>query len=160
VSVFNCGGLLPAIELPDAGDGICCAGAAMFGPQRCTCWTPVFDLEQQQPKPGTMAARSSMCPDCAYRGGSPERRGEDGYQGDEDSLGEMVATGSPFVCHQGMRKPARYRHPSGAETAGHPAAYEPPVIDGVAYKADGTPADLCFGWSLRRAAFLREAQAS
>lgn len=159
MNTFTCGSLMPAVELPDAGEGACCAGAAMFGPQRCTCWEPVFNLEQQEPGPGFMSARSEMCIDCAFRAGSPERRGEDGYAGDAESLDAMVAAGSPFACRQGMRKPLRYRHPSGAEVAAHPAAYEPPVIEGVAYKADGTPADLCGGWTLRRLSHIqREAR--
>jgi hypothetical protein len=45
--------------------------------------------------------------------------------------------------------PVAYRHPSGAEIPGHPAGYDPPIVDGVPCKADGTPADLCAGWLLR-----------
>lgn len=158
---FTCGAFLPAVDLPDAGEGMCCEGAAVFGPDRCTCWEPVYDIEQQPVQPGEMVPRSQMCGDCAYKGGSPERRGEPGYDGDPESLDEMVRDGKPFACHQGLRKPVAYRHPSGTEVAGHPAAYDPPIRDGVAYKADGTPADLCGGWTLRRAAYLlREGTAS
>lgn len=102
-----------------------------------------------------MGARTARCSDCAYLANSPERRGEDGYQGDPESLEQMVRDGSPFACHQGIRKPVKYVHPSGAEVPGHPAAYNPPVIDGVPYKADGTPADLCAGWSARRLAYMQ-----
>ena len=92
-----------------------------------------------------------MCATCAYRPASPERRGEDGYAGDEDLLDELVATGSPFYCHQGIRKPVAWRHvPSGTEIPGHPGGYDPPILDAVPYKADGSPADLCAGWLLRR----------
>lgn len=144
-----------AVELPDAGEGMCCPGAAMFGPDRCTCWVPVYDLAQQplqplqagQPVPPDPL---KMCADCAYRPGSPERRGEDGYQGDADGLDDMVASGQPFACHQGIRRPVKWRHPSGAEVPGHPAGYAPPIRDGIPYKADGTPANLCAGWFLRR----------
>lgn len=61
-----------------------------------------------------------------------------------------MATGEPFACHQGMRRPVKWVHPSGAEVLGHPAGYAPPIVDGVPYKADGTPGDLCGGWFLRR----------
>ena len=147
---FFCGSVLPVIELPDAGGGACCTGAAMGGPQRCTCWVPVYDLEQQEPRPGPMDVRTSRCGDCAYLKNSPEARGEDGYQGGPEDLDEMVRDGSPFACHQGIRRPVKYRHPSGTEIPGHPAAYDPPVIGGVPYKADGSPADLCAGWAGRR----------
>lgn len=153
-----CGSILPALDLPDAGDGICCIGAVMGGPQRCTCWVPVYDLEQERPEPAPIGARTARCADCAYLKNSPESKGADGYQGDPESLEQMVRDGSPFACHQGIRKPVRYVHPSGMEIPGHPAAYDPPVIDGVPYKADGTPADLCAGWAARRAKYLeREA---
>lgn len=158
---FFCGDMLPAIELPDAGEGGCCIGSAMGGPQRCTCWEPVYDLEQAEPVAALMGLRTIRCSDCAYLKNSPERRGEDGYQGDADSLEDMVRNGELFACHQGIRKPLKYVHPSGAEIPGHPAAYDPPMVDGVPYKADGTPADLCAGWTARRLAHMwRAAQAS
>ena len=34
---------------PDAGEGMCCIGAAVYGPGHCTCWTPVYDLDQAEP---------------------------------------------------------------------------------------------------------------
>lgn len=158
MSAFMCGGMLPAVELPDAGEGACCMGAVMGGPQHCTCWEPVFDLEQRQPQTGPMGLRAVRCHDCAYLRDSPERRGENGYQGDAESLEQMARDGSPFACHQGMRKPVKYVHPSGAEIPGHPAAYDPPVTGGVPYKADGSPGDLCAGWAARRLHYMtREA---
>lgn len=45
-----------------------------------------------------------------------------------------------------MRQPAHWRHPSGAMTPGSPMNYQPPIVDGTPYKADGTPGDLCAGW--------------
>ena len=67
-------------------------------------------------------------------------------------LDELVATGAPFFCHQGIRKPIAWRHPpSGTEIPGHPGGYDPPIRDGVPYKADGSPAFICAGWLLRRA---------
>jgi hypothetical protein len=161
MSAFYCGGMLPAIDLPDAGDGACCMGAVMGGPQHCTCWEPRYDLEQRKPEPAPMGMRATRCDDCAYLKGSPESRGADGYEGGPESLEEMVRDGSPFACHQGIRKPVRHVHPSGAEIPGHPAAYDPPVVGGIPYKADGTPADLCAGWAARRLQHVyREAGAS
>lgn len=140
-------------ELPDAGRGICCLGAAVYGPSRCTCWVPVYDLDQQPITPGlpTLPNPLRMCGDCAYRARSPERRGDETYAGDQDLLNELVENGTPFYCHQGIRLPIAWRHPSGAETAGHPGGYDPPIEGGVPYKADGAPANLCAGWLLRRA---------
>jgi hypothetical protein len=124
---------------------------ALYGPQRCTCWEPVFDLEQREITPGLPLPPIpvQMCQDCAYRPHSPEREGEDGYAGDRDLLDELVRNREPFYCHRGIRKPVAYKHPVGAEAPGHPAAYDPPTRDGVPYKADGTPANLCAGWLLR-----------
>jgi hypothetical protein len=150
MTVTGCAILGQPPDLPDAGEGACCMGAAVYGKDRCTCWEPVYDLDQQPLQPGGMGLRVKMCPDCAYRKNSPERRGEDGYEGDPESLDEMVMTGDMFVCHQGIRKPVKWVHPSGAEIPGHPAGYSPPLLDGVPYKADGTPADLCAGWAARR----------
>jgi hypothetical protein len=102
-----------------------------------------------------------MCPDCAFRPGSPERRGEPGYQGTDGELDDFVANGSSFFCHQGIRKPVTLAHPSGAEVAGHPAAYDPPIVGGVPYRADGSPGELCAGWAARRLKHMqREAEAS
>lgn len=149
-----------AENFPPAGDGSCCYGAAIYGPHRCTCWTPVYDLDQQ-PVDGQsvklLAAgvepvtRRLMCEDCAYRPGSPERSGDPSYVGDADRL-EEIAAADRFWCHQGIRKPVKWRHPSGVEIDAHPGAYRPPSHDGVPYRADGTPAELCAGWDARRRA--------
>jgi hypothetical protein len=134
----------------------------MDGPQACTCWSPIYDLKQQRTiAPGQKPrVRSTPCLDCAYRGNSPERRGDPAYAGDADELERLVQAGEPFYCHQGIRRPVRYRHPSGAEVAGHAASYDPPIVNGVPYRADGTPADLCAGWSARRlqVVFAKEAR--
>jgi hypothetical protein len=148
-------------DLPDAGEGACCYGAIINGPHACTCWTPVYDMEQLELKPGHMGLRVQPCGDCAYLKNSPERNGEPGYQGDQEFLDEIVLTGEPFACHQGIRKPVRWVHPSGAEIPGHPGGYDPPIVNGRPYKADGTPADLCAGWAARRLKHMqREAKAS
>jgi hypothetical protein len=147
----------PGMPLPapagilDAGQGECCPGARVT-PLDCTCWTPVYDLEQQPPAPGTppVAGTARMCGDCAYRPRSPERQGDPGVKGDAAALDQLAAGGTPFWCHQGMRRPVRWVHPSGAELPGSPADYRPPVAGGIPRKADGTPGDLCRGWLLRR----------
>ncbi|MGI5223560.1 hypothetical protein [Actinoallomurus sp. CA-142502] len=142
-----------AVDLPDAGRGTCCMGAAVYGPDRCTCWEPVYDLDQQPLRPGLPLPPDplAMCGDCAYRPKSPERQGEAGYAGDEDLLEDLVTSGTPFYCHAGVRRAVTLRHPAGVEIAAHPGAYDPPVLDSVPYKADGTPATLCGGWLLLRA---------
>ena len=144
-------------DFPDAGEGMCCSGAAIYGPHRCTCWEPVYDLEQQPLKPGLPLPPIpvKLCGECAYRPGSPESRSEEGYAADADLLDELVATGAPFLCHVGIRLPLKWVHPSGAEIPGHPGGYDPPFLDGIPYKADGTPADVCAGWLWRR---VRETQ--
>ena len=149
------GGPYGNITLPDPVDGACCIGAAAMGPQYCTCWTPVYDLEQQPAVPANPAARGSMCADCAYKPGSPERSGDERYTGDEEFLAAIVQTGEKFWCHQGLRRVVKLRHPSGAEVVIETDHYDPLKDSGVPYKADGTPGDLCGGWSARRAALLR-----
>lgn len=125
----------------------CCYGAAEYGPDRCTCWEPIYDQEQEPAdraaSPGT---RSTMCDDCAYRPTSPEAQGDPNYS-------ERPEPGAgTFWCHQGMRRPVAWRHPAGitVEATGH--FYEPPVLrgpdgEGVPYKADGSPGDRCAGWA-------------
>lgn len=158
-----CGEGTAALDLPDAGDGMCCMGAAVYGKDRCTCWEPVYDLEQQPLEPGGMGLRTKMCADCAYRPNSPERTGTEGYNGDAEFLDGLILSGEFFACHQGVRRPVAWRHPSGVEIPGHPAGYAPPLLDGKPHKADGTPADLCAGWAARRLRHMwreHEAQAS
>jgi hypothetical protein len=99
-----------------------------------------------------------MCHDCAYRKDSPERNGEEGFQGDEEELFHIVATGKKFYCHQGVRKIVKYRHPSGMEIDAHPADYNWRLVtkDGETFpiKADGSAADICGGWCKNRRKFL------
>lgn len=134
----------------------CCDGAASKGPAWCTCWMPVYDLEQQQPDTSTAhAVRTGMCGDCAYRPGSPEKSGDDSYRGDANEL-ERLAAQDRFWCHQGFRKPLRWRHPAGIEIDGHPGNYDPPSVDFVPYKANGTPGELCAGWDARRRALTAQ----
>lgn len=132
----------------------CCIGSAMRGWDHCTCWEKVFDLDQSAPveivQRADCAERSSSCNDCAYRQDSPERSGDDYV---EENLLDLAETGQPFWCHEGMRRVVALVHPDGRridlpdETRFHD--YDPLQFDGVAYKADGTPAVICGGWAAR-----------
>lgn len=146
-----------ARQWPDLGLEVpCCAGSAMFGPERCTCWTPVYDREQATELRADLPAgvQPKMCIDCAYRPRSPERTGDPEAAGNEELLRQLVDGGQPFWCHQGMRRPLRYEHPSGATVEASELEYAPPMrkVGGrmVPFKADGTPADLCGGWAALR----------
>ena len=146
-----CGLHQPGPDLPDAGGGMCCIGAAVYGPARCTCWEPVYDLDQTEPDlSAPQGVQPAMCADCAYRPGSPERTGSEDVKGNQDELDRLVASGDIFTCHQGIRRPQLWRHPTGAEIPGSPANYMPPIVNGAPYRADGTPALVCAGWAARR----------
>lgn len=148
----------------------CCMGAAVGGLSSCTCWEPIFDLEQATPNVATLrvsiqqgaqlcvVTRPRCCGDCAYRNDSPERR-----DGRTDELLD-IAGSARFFCHQGMRRVIGWKHPvldpaieaffvDGMLPAGA-GDYRPPIIDAVAFKADGQPADLCAGWNAHRWALL------
>lgn len=116
----------------------CCLAAAQDGPTACTCWEPFYDLEQVEPRTDLEPeTRTQMCGDCAYRLDSPERA-EDPY------FGLDLAN---FWCHRGIRRPRVWRHPDGRERPGDPANYQPPIVAGVPYRADGRPAARCGGWA-------------
>ncbi len=124
----------------------CCDAEMMRGPAACTCWTPVYDLDQQPLQPigeDGVPARDTLCGDCAYRPGSPERR--DPLQA--EALMDLPATGGVFFCHDGMRRPKLWRHPDGREVPGDPADYDPP-FDQLRrpYRADGHVGAICAGW--------------
>lgn len=126
----------------------CCFGASVHGAHACTCWEPVYDIDQQEPRPGPRMARDGMCGDCAFRANSPERVGDDRYVGSDGELDYLVARGIPFHCHQGMRRVLRWEHPLGLVLeCPVPDDYAPPIIDNVPYQADGSPALLCGGWA-------------
>lgn len=135
----------------------CCPGAVEEGPHACSCWDPVYDLEQQPSaevlQPGQ---RTEMCDDCAYRPDSPERNGSEEQEHSEPGALDDVARGPrPFWCHQGMRKPTAYKHATlGIVVPVDVDAYRPPMVelDGlrVPLKADGTAGDRCAGWLARR----------
>lgn len=145
-------------NLPDTG-GICCYGAAVYGPHRCTCWTPVYDVEQTDPMPDIPRVRpDGMCGGCAYRPGSPERQGDPEHAGDADTLEQLAATSVPFWCHDGIRRPVKLVHPSGVEIPGHAADYDPPTVGAVPFRANGRMAYLCAGWAARNRALTAAAR--
>jgi hypothetical protein len=146
-----CGGPLYNVEVPDAGEGACCMGAAFYGPERCTCWKPIYDRRQRRVlRSGPPVVRPKACGDCAFRPDSPERAGASGYQNnDPDELAAIAHGERPFFCHQGIRHALKLRHPNGVEVAAHAANYDPPIVGQVPYKANGLPADICAGWAAR-----------
>lgn len=129
----------------------CCYGVANGDPEQCTCWEPVFDTEQEPPRPvsrpADLTVAPDMCSDCAYRPGSPERRD----QWLAEKLLELPATGEAFWCHRGMRRPVRWQHPDGRTVDGSPDDWQPARFGAVPYQADGSPALLCYGWAARAA---------
>jgi hypothetical protein len=131
---------------------ICCMGAAVYGPDRCTCWEPVYSDQRLEPQPGDMIPRESPCVDGAYRHDSAEFQDEDG----REHLEELTEGSGVFVCHQGMPYVKEWRHPSGrvipmtVDEVGSIHTWEPIRKNGVHYKANGEPANLCAGWFTRR----------
>ena len=146
LSLDHVGG--PDAELPKVTDEPCCMGAAVYGHQRCTCWREVYDQEQQPPiEGGERVVRDRCCGDCAFRMDSPERSGDTRYKhSSEDGVADLVHGRGTFMCHVGMRKIVALRHEvTGDEIPMQIDAYAPLIIDGVAYKADGTRAEVCAG---------------
>jgi hypothetical protein len=133
---------------PDPGWVPCCWGS-MHDPGGCTCWEPVFEVEQQPPRPpanpGDIEVAASMCADCAFRPGSPERA----TTFEKEALFALADEGTPFWCHQGMRRPDRWVHPDGRVVPGDPDDWTPAQLGPVAFRADGSPALLCAGWAAR-----------
>lgn len=151
-------------ELPDVGNEEipCCLGSAHRGPDGCTCWVEVYDLEQQPlSDDDQFTARPTPCADCAYRPDSPEKAGAEHVVGDAGLLDALVERGEPFWCHQGIRRVVALRWQPEADPRPpvehvvpeeFAVAYRPPMRDNRPYKADGTVADLCGGWAARVAA--------
>lgn len=155
MDAFVCGGPPTSGPKLEARDFLpqftyCCYGAVDGGARFCTCWTPVWDLEQQEPDlTARVPTRGRPCDDCAYREGSPERK-TDAY-----ALLDLPV----FWCHKGMRRPRSWRHPDGRVRPGYPADYQPvfharPDVAErkVPYKANGQPALRCGGWQMERKA--------
>lgn len=153
-AVEYCGGPYQG-DLPDAGEGACCVGSAMGGPNDCTCWEEVYDLDQAPVDADSPAGvQPRLCVDCAYRPDSPDRRGEEHVTGDQELLETLVETATPFWCHQGIRRVVALRHVRtgtlfAPEDGSFAAAYRPPQRAGRPYKADGSCGDLCAGWTAR-----------
>jgi hypothetical protein len=133
----------------ETGEACCCWGAVLNDEWGCDCWVAEFDVEQAPPRPpatvADLRAVDTMCGDCAFRHGSPERA--DAYS--EETLFALAAEGKPFWCHAGMRRPVRWRHPDGRVIDGSPDDWQPPLLGGVPYRADGSPGLLCAGWVAR-----------
>jgi len=143
------GAMLFAEQFPDAEPIGCCYGEAHRGIDGCTCWRPEYDTEQAAPDYGLIVeqgidVRVSRCGDCAYRPDSPENA--ESYTADH--LREIAASGELFWCHDGMRRPARWRHPQrDVVVEGSTADWRPPIIGAVPFRADGRPGLLCAGWA-------------
>jgi hypothetical protein len=102
--------LLPA-DIPDLQ---CCGPAILDGPRHCECWTPVYDREQScvlradlLPMP---ALPPRMCHDCAYRPGSPERQGDEGFQCSEPGELDDLATQPIRQVYEAVEIPLHDRH--------------------------------------------------
>lgn len=134
---------------PDFEGTGCCWGEVHGGPAHCICWKPIYEQEQQSPRPPAgpqdLHAQTRMCGDCAFRKGSPERADE----WSESALLELAAEGTPFWCHEGMRRPVRWEHPEGRTVVGSPDDWQPPMVAGVPYRLDGSPGLVCAGWAAR-----------
>ncbi len=125
-----------AADVPD------CWGSLMDGPAACTCWEPIFDLEQREPdvaawrseRAGIVTTRPRRCHDCAFRPDSPER-----------ARGDELEALDNFWCHQGIRRAVAYRHPDGRVRPAGEGDYQPPITADAPWRADGTPAERCAG---------------
>ncbi len=135
-----------ARQYPDADLTGCCHGE-LLDPEQCVCWVPEY-AEVQAPArppagPGDLEIAAAMCGDCAFRPGSPERADD----WTAEALMELPATGRPFFCHTGIRRPLRWRHPDGRVVDGADDDYQPLIVGSLPYRADGRPALLCAGWA-------------
>lgn len=146
--------------LPDpCPDGVpCCDGYAYLGFEHCTCWDVVYEGDQQEPqRHAEHQTRPSMCADCAFRPGSPERRDSDQAVCDSTDLLRLVHNPDEvFACHDGLRRAIGWRHPNGMYVEHDPqdgvVAYSPPIEGRRAYRLDGTPALHCAGLAAARKA--------
>lgn len=139
-------------------DGVPCCWATMDGDwDSCTCWQPIYDTpEQARMLRGEVTVMPGMCGDCAYRPGSPERRGSPDAAADGHDLDDLAISGERFWCHDGMRRIVAMRHGGTGEVipVTGQAHYDPPTDgQGIPHRADGTPGSLCAGWEARRKAW-------
>lgn len=141
----------------------CCPGRIADGPAGCTCWEPVYDRDQVEVDPATALAvatgdvqpdeRHRMCGDCAYRPASPEKSGQTTHVGGAVQLERLAAAGERFYCHDGFRSPVAWRHPAGMRIPADPdrdGDFQPLIVLGVPFRANGSPGLLCAGWAGRR----------
>jgi len=137
------------VDLPAAGDGMCCMGAAVYGPERCTCWTEELDRERSEHVfAGPVQIRPTMCHDCAFRHDSPERTGDPRYSGD---IERIAASDHTFFCHEGMAKVKAYHHDQSDVTVLPKGdAYRPHHSGETPLQADGRPAMMCCGYARAR----------
>jgi hypothetical protein len=120
----------------------CCEASAFTDGEECTCWVAVLDVVPTLAvQEGPHRIRRTMCGDCAYRPGSPER---ESLGGDAPSFSRAAR----FYCHTGMPRAVGYTHPHlGLVPAPTTDDYRPYIRDGQAWQADGRPAELCAGWA-------------
>lgn len=142
------GAALHAEQYPGADLIGCCYGEILGGLDGCTCWVAEYDTPQAEPRPALILdgldVRDRRCGDCAYRRDSPENA--EAFTAEH--LVGLALSGEPFWCHDGMRRPARWRHPQRPEVVqGSSADWQPPVVGGVPFRADGRPGLLCAGWA-------------
>lgn len=144
--------------------GWCCAGSACQSVHHCTCWEPIYDLEQAPLDLSTEPVqRTKCCGDCAYRNDSPER--QDAGDQERDVLALAYAEGNEFWCHQGSRRVVVFRHPLGAVLPAGEGDYRAPVGPNAAgvecvWRADGTAGERCAGWAAHRRGLEPKAEAS
>lgn len=156
---FVCGRGGGYTGLPPAGDGFCCVDAIEIGPDACTCWVEQRTMDAQRPVAShDPVPRSSPCADCAFRPDSPERAGDERYS--HADLDDIVHGSTPFYCHDGMQRVAALRHPAGNVHILDSDAYQPSIVDGVPYRADGSPAFICAGWRARHDAVMERNEAA
>lgn len=132
---------------PDGEYAGCCIGEAHRGLAGCTCWIPVYDEDAAEPQPpqsvADLTVRDSRCGDCAYRRGSPELA--DKWLREE--LMALPQRGEPFWCHDGMRRPTAWVHPTHGRIPGAPDDWHPRMVGNLPFRANGRPALLCAGWA-------------
>jgi hypothetical protein len=160
---MSCLGVLTPPGWQGPADGVPCCWATMDGEWGdCTCWAPIYDTPEQEPLlPGGAEVMPTMCADCAYRPGSPERMGTPDAAADGYDLDDLAIMGERFWCHDGMRRLLGLAHPSGevwivesAEDGRAVTHYDPPIDWlGIPHRVDGTPGALCAGWDARRRAW-------
>lgn len=146
----NNGARLWARAHPDDEGGTgCCWGESLDGPEGCNCWVPIYNAEQAAPvppaSPDDIQVQKRMCGDCAFRKGSPER--DSAWK--EEALLSLAEEGTPFYCHEDMRRPIRWEHPDGRVVEGSTDDWQPPIVRGLPYRLDGRPGLLCAGWAAR-----------